>query len=108
MSEVEKLKEVEDTPGKSVWAIVFSVLTFVLCIYLYLHVWLWFVVPIFHVAPLNIPSALGLCIVFTAFCKDVKFDKPDDKYKSSFKRSIALFMTYAWLLVYAYIVHLFM
>lgn len=49
------------------------------------HLWIWFVVPIFHIAPLTMPQAFGLAMLinfwtyhFKAGVKDVRENK--EKY----------------------------
>lgn len=75
--------------------------------------WGWFVVPLFNIAPLTIPYAIGISTIFAMFVSKNKTMKDDKKYGSDdlpkIIESIAyVFLTPLIVLFIGYIVTLFL
>lgn len=51
--------------------------------------WLWFVVPQFHLAPLSWVTAYGLCLVCAILVSTPVPEYEDDSYKARVSRSLA-------------------
>lgn len=99
--------------GVLVFAIIFGMAIlngFVLSI-----LWGWFIVPVFHLAVLSIPQAIGLgmIVAFLTYRYEEKDDntkldkKLGKKYINNFDWSVVL-LRYPLVLIFGYIVHLFM
>lgn len=75
--------------------------------------WGWFVVPLFNLAPLTIPYAIGISTIFSMFIRRPESSKNDKKYENDDLTKIiesigyALFSPFVVLFV-AYIVTLFL
>lgn len=70
------------------------------------HLWTWFIVPLFHVASLDIIHAIGLSMVVGYLTQSVSFAKQDDSTSAIARLVIILSGPFVTLL-FGWIVHTF-
>ncbi len=86
---------------------VFTVISSIVNGFVLVCLWDWFIVPIFHLAPLTLVPAIGVVLV-VSFLTHQYVPNDEDFYETVRNSFIVLFVYAAIFLVFGFIVHLFM
>lgn len=92
-----------------IFSLIISIPTSIWSGFVLTKLWMWFIVPVFALAPLTIVPAIGLALVVSFLTFHLPYEKSKPDYSGLLAHQLSVgFIRPLFALFFGYIVHLFM